>query len=84
MRHVDTASIVTIHEGKADLNSFISGVKTSMKCPTTTASIGVLDSASIQKWKFDGVVPLQNWRMYVSSDSGAGPSMPLPMDLHKK
>lgn len=60
MRHVDTASIVTIHEGRTDLNSFISGVKSSMKWPTTTASIGLSDSASIQKWKLDSVVPLQN------------------------
>lgn len=79
--HVETVSFVATHEGSALRSSSISGVESSMKWPTTMASIDSLVAASIQKWKAEGVVPLQNWRMYVSSDSGAGPLMPLPIDL---
>lgn len=79
--HVETVSLVATHDGNASRSSSISGVESSTKWPTTMTSIGASVVASIQKWKVDGEVPLQNWRMYVSSDSGAGPSIPLPIDL---
>lgn len=81
MLHVDTASIVANQDGSAAFNSRISGVASSIKWPTTTASIGCADTASTQKWRLAGVVPLQNCRMYEPFDSGAGPLIPFPIDL---